>query len=118
VLSADGKAAIPGEKTHKRRRRLTRSWWNDVWRDRMLAAMHHLADGAASVVVGAGNNTFNIATMPLLADVPISYDAVDAPLPSEEDDEGNVVPVAALDDQSDDMDEGDGGDGSDGEDES
>jgi hypothetical protein len=33
VLGADGKTPIPGDKTHKRRRRLTKSWWNDVWRE-------------------------------------------------------------------------------------
>ena len=35
-------AILPGNKTHNRRRRLTRSWWNDVWRDRLLAAVHFL----------------------------------------------------------------------------
>ena len=117
VLSANGKAALPGEKTHKRRIRLIRSWWNNIWRDRMLAAMHFLADGAASIVIEAGNNDFSVATSPLLAQVPVSYDATDAPLPNEEDDEGNIVPSAALNDHYDDMDEGeaDPGPGSEGE---
>jgi hypothetical protein len=35
----------------------------------------------------------------------ISYDAFDAPLASEEDDEGNIIPTAALDDQMYDLDE-------------
>jgi hypothetical protein len=35
----------------------------------------------------------------------VSYDAFDPPLPSEEDDEGTIVPTAALDDQLDDMEE-------------
>jgi TIR domain len=107
ILSTDGKTPIPGEKTQRRRRRLTKSWWNDVWRDRLLAAMNFLADGAAVVTVAAGNNRFEVATWPLLVTVPVSYEATDPPLPSEEDDEGNIVPSAALDDQIDDLDEND-----------
>jgi len=33
----------------------------------------------------------------LAAELPVSYEATDPPLPSEEDDEGNIVPSAALD---------------------
>jgi hypothetical protein len=105
VLSTDGKTPIPGNKTHKRRRRLTKSWWNDVWRDRLLAAMNFLAGNKASIAMEAGHVQFAVSTRPLLADVPVSYEASDAPLPSEEDDEGNIVPSAALDDQIDDLDE-------------
>jgi hypothetical protein len=107
VLSIDGKTPIPGAKTHKRRRRLTKSWWNDVWRDRLLTAMHFLANGAAAISMKAGNERFEVATWPLVTAVPVSYEAVDPPLPSEEDEEGNIVPTAALDDQTDDLDEED-----------
>jgi hypothetical protein len=48
-----GKTPIPGDKTHKRRRRLTKSWWNDVWRDRLLAAMHFLAGSHSSIIIEA-----------------------------------------------------------------
>jgi hypothetical protein len=117
VLSADGTTPIPGEQTHKRRRRLTKSWWNDVWRDRLLAAMHFLADGADSIVVKAGNDRFEIAIWPLLAHVPVSYETTDPPLLSEEDEEGNIVPTAALDDQIDEFEEDDeAGNGDEGKD--
>ena len=105
VLSADGKAPLPGDKTHKRRRRLTKSWWNDVWRDRLLAAMHFLANGNTAIAMAAGNETFHASTWPLLADVPVCYDATDPPLPNEEDEQGNIVPSAALDDGFGEMDE-------------
>jgi hypothetical protein len=105
VLSADGKTALPGERTHKRRRRLTKSWWNDVWRDRLVAAMHFLADGNPAIAAAVGNDSFQISTWPLLLKVPVSYDAVDPPLPTEEDDEGNIVPSAALEDEFEDLDE-------------
>lgn len=106
VLSIDGKTPMPGEKTHKRRRRLTKSWWNDVWRDRLLASMSFLAGNNTSITMEAGHVHFAVSVWPLLADVPVSYEASDPPLPSEEDDEGNIVPSAALDDQIDDLDEG------------
>jgi hypothetical protein len=105
VLTPDGKTPLPGDKTHKRRRRLTKSWWNDVWRDRLVAAMHFLANGNPGIVAAAGNEDFRISTWPLLLDVPVSYDATDPPLPREEDDEGNIVPSAALDDPFGDIDE-------------
>jgi hypothetical protein len=105
VLSADGKTPLPGDQTHKRRRRLTKSWWNDVWRDRLLAAMHFLAGGNPAIAVSAGSEVFEIATWPLCVDVPVSYDATDAPLPTEEDEQGNIIPSAALDDEFGDVDE-------------
>jgi hypothetical protein len=116
VLSEDGKTPIPGEKTHVRRRRLTRSWWNNIWRDRLLAAMHFLADGEGAIAMTAGDITFEVATWPLVANVPVSYDATDPPLPSEEDDEGTIVPSASLDDHIDVFDKDDNEPGDDGED--
>lgn len=101
VLSKDGHTPLPGDKTHKRRRRLTKSWWNDVWRDRLLAAMRFLAAGEQQITLAAGNEQFSFAMCPLEAEIPVSYDALDPPLPSEEDEEGNIIPSAALDDQID-----------------
>lgn len=101
VLSKDGRTPLPGDKTHKRRRRLTRSWWNDIWRDRLLAAVRFLADGQNQITLAAGNERFSVAAWPLEAEIPVSYDAVDPPLPREEDEEGNITPSATLDDQFD-----------------
>jgi hypothetical protein len=110
VLTRDGKTPLPGDKTHERRRRLTKSWWNDVWRDRLLAAVHFLADGAPSVELRAGNERFSFASWPMSIDFPVSYDADDPPMPREEDDEGTIIPSPELDDPSDDLieDEDDG----------
>ena len=106
VLSADGNMLLPGDKTQKRRRRLTKSWWNDVWRDRLLAAMHFLANGNPEIAVAAGHESFPTSRRGRpLADVPVSYDATDPPLPSEEDEQGNIVPSAALDDEFGDIDD-------------
>lgn len=105
VLTTDGRTLIPGERTHKRRRRLTRSWWNDVWRDRLLAAMSYLGSHRDLIIMRAGQVQFTVSTWPLVVDVPFSYEAVDPPLPSDEDDEGNIVPSPALDDERDDLDQ-------------
>lgn len=102
VLTKDGRTPLPGDETHKKRRRLTRSWWNDVWRDRLVAAMHFLADGQTTVTVDAGNEQFSFDAWPMEIELPVSYEAADPPLPSEEDDAGNIVPRADLDDHHDD----------------
>jgi hypothetical protein len=100
VLSEDGKL-LDGERTHARRRRLTRSWWNDVWRDRLLVALRFLAGDAADIVMAAGDSSFRVATWPLTVELPVSYEATDPPLPTEEDEDGTIIPSAALDDYSD-----------------
>jgi len=105
VLSKDGKIPLAGKWTQRRRIRLTRSWWNDVWRDRLLAAMSFLADGKDGIIANSGNEPIEIARLPLLVEVPVSYDATDPPPPYEEDEEGNVNQVAVLDDREDDLDD-------------
>lgn len=117
VLSEDGKTPIAGEKTHVRRRRLTRSWWNNIWRDRLLAAMHFLANGTDVLTMVAGDVKFDVVALPLLATIPVSYDAADPPLPSEEDEDGTIVPTAALDDHIDAFGEDEAERNDDGEDE-
>ena len=108
VLSEDGKTPLPGEKTHRKRKKVTRSWWNDVWRDRMLAAMEFLADGKASIELEAGNARFAIAKAPIRIDVPVSYRQADAPAPAvEEDEDGAIIPNAELDRFGNDLDDGD-----------
>jgi hypothetical protein len=116
VVLSDGGEVLPGEKTHVRRRRLTRSWWNDVWRDRLLAAIHYIADGSSSIEMEAGNVSFGLTTWPLSVQLPVSYEASDPPPPREEDDEGNILPTVILGDHrefelEDDPDENDRGDG-------
>jgi hypothetical protein len=103
VLSKDGKTPLAGGATQRRRLRLTRSWWNDVWRDRLLAAMSFLADGKDNITSFFANEMIEIARMPLLIDVPVSYEATDPPPQYEEDEEGNINPLIALDDRNDDL---------------
>jgi hypothetical protein len=77
--------------------------WVDVWRDRLLAAVHFLADGASFVEVPTGNEQFSFASWPLTVEFPVSYDADDPPMPREEDEEGTIIPGPELDDPRDDL---------------
>ena len=67
--------------------------------------MSFLADGADALVIHTGDASFRVSTWPLLVELPVSYEATNSPPPSEEDEEGNIVPSADLDDRSDNLDE-------------
>jgi hypothetical protein len=109
VLSKDGRTPLPGEQTHKRRRRCTKSWWNDVWRDRILTGVRFLAGGEPQVALAAGHERFSFAAWPMESTIPVSYDVEDAPLPTEEAPDGTFVenpefPDAIPGDDEDDID--------------
>lgn len=56
------------------RRSQCRSWWNDEWRDRMLAAATYLCDGADKITVELGSTvTLSIPPTPLPFCSPVSY---------------------------------------------
>lgn len=105
VLSDDGRTPLAGDKTHKRRRRLTRSWWNDVWRDRLLASMSWLADGQPTLTLGAGFETAEVSRLPLSVEVALSYDHGGPVLVDEESAEGEIILDGRLD-LRDDLDDG------------
>lgn len=58
--------------------------------------MNFLAKGQARLNMEAGTNLIQVDVWPILAITKVSYDATDPPLPSEEDDEGNIIPSASL----------------------
>ncbi len=95
ALSEDGKV-LPGEATHGLRRRLTRSWWNDKWRDLLLAGIHWLADGQSAISLAAGTETFGVLALPRRAEVPVSYLASETRT-SEEDASGEIHLSPELD---------------------
>jgi hypothetical protein len=58
----------------KARRNQCRNWWNDAWRDRLLATMSFLAAGEAVVTFPLGTGaSFTIAPYPIAFDSPVSY---------------------------------------------
>lgn len=103
VLTEDGITPLDGAKTQKRRRRLTRSWWNHVWRDRLLAALSFLADGGDTVTFVAGNETFGVQCLPLSFEVPVSYDESGPEPLEEEGQDGEINLDPRLDERGDDL---------------
>lgn len=96
VLTEDGKTPLPGEATQRLRRRLTRSWFNDKWRDMLLAAMNLLADGKDTLDLSVGDEQFELACHPTMHEIGVSYDANETRT-TEEDDAGEIVLGEELD---------------------
>lgn len=67
--------------------------------------MSFLANGKDGITANSGNELIEIARLPFLVEVPVSYDATDPPSPYEEEEEGNMNQVAVLDDREDDLDD-------------
>ena len=60
--------------TAKARRNQCRNWWNDDWRDRLLATMSHLADGQERLTFPvASDAAFTLPTLPILFESPVTY---------------------------------------------
>jgi hypothetical protein len=101
ALSLDGKTPLPGAQTQRVRMRLTKSWWNDKWRDLLLAGMNWIAEGEATLSIAAGDETFGVSSLPISMETAKSYRAAEA-RSSEEDEAGEIV----LDDELDESDFG------------
>jgi hypothetical protein len=69
-------AGRPHEKKaiNRRRKKVTKSWWNKEWFARILAVMQALADGKDYIVVGSHSWQVTIGTKPLYWDCPVSID--------------------------------------------
>lgn len=76
VLFSDDRKTLWDSKdaTAKARRNQCRTWWNDDWRDRLLATMSHLAaaDGTIAIPL-AGSASFTLSKFPMLFESPVSY---------------------------------------------
>ena len=98
ALSLNGKDPLPGDQTQKIRVRLTKSWWNDRWRDMLMAGMGWLADGEATLELGSGDEALGLSSFPLTFEIPVSYDAKEN-RPTEETATGEIE----LSDEIDEM---------------
>ncbi len=96
VLTEDGKTPLPGKTTQKLRRRLTRSWFNDKWRDMLIAAMSWLSDGAETIDLSAGQEDFELSSRPVALNIDVSYNATEQ-RKSEENTVGEIVLGEELD---------------------
>ncbi|MBX3452759.1 MAG: hypothetical protein KF777_24700 [Planctomycetaceae bacterium] len=64
-----------GRTVNSRRKHLCKSWWNDEWFSRILAVMHHLADGNDELVIGTDPSALiRIAARPDHWEVPVRID--------------------------------------------
>lgn len=75
LFSEDGQNILESTKRlHSLRRSACKGWWNDHWRDRLLAAMHWLADGKPSMPVPlAPDLALDVRVLPTLFRTPITY---------------------------------------------
>jgi hypothetical protein len=64
----EGKAII------RRRKNVTKSWWNKEWFARTLGTIQALAQGNDRIIVGSGDRQVSVSTTPLSWDCPVSID--------------------------------------------
>lgn len=76
VLFSDDGARIweSKEKLAKARRNQCKNWWNDEWRDRMLAVMTYLADDKGNIAIPVAPEVdLTIHSWPTTFESPVSY---------------------------------------------
>ena len=78
------------------RLRLTRSWFNDKWRDMLLAAMGWLAESQETLDIAASGERLTISSLPMTFDFPISF-AAEEDRQAEEDETGQITLSEAFD---------------------
>ena len=64
----------------RRRKKVTKQWWNKQWFVRTLAMMQRISQGGDTIDVGQGKERVSVATTPLRLECPLSIDvaAMDA----------------------------------------
>jgi hypothetical protein len=59
IFTSDGSTPWPSHsKMHSARRRQCKTWFNAQWRDRLLATLHWLSQGATALCIPAGTDAF------------------------------------------------------------
>lgn len=58
----------------RRRKAVTKNWWNKEWFARTLAIMQALSGGASEIKVGSGSRELSVSTTPLEWACPVSID--------------------------------------------
>lgn len=75
IFTSDGATPWAShQKMHSARRRQCKSWFNPEWRDRLLATLHWLSQGGASLRIPAGKDAFiEVSLTPEQFESEISY---------------------------------------------
>ena len=112
VLFSDSGHTLWGdtEKMAKARRNQCKGWWNDEWRDRMLAVMTHLRGEESSIALQLSpSDHVLVSSSPELFECPVSYvgewEAGNEPDEYFDEDEADEEDGPSLDDNSEDEDE-------------
>jgi hypothetical protein len=62
------------ERQHRARRRIGKNWWNDKWRDLLMATMYWIAEGQEIIRVPCGGELSSaVSRLPLIFESPFSY---------------------------------------------
>jgi hypothetical protein len=103
VFSDDGKTPWADPvRQHKARRNQCRSWWNDDWRDRILALMHWLGEGSEHVIIDCGGSTVEVSTTPSIFTSPVSFVGEADSIASDADEREAASYISDDDEDSDD----------------
>ena len=79
LFSDDGKTLWESDTRMNaaRRNQVRNGWWNDSWRDRMLAVMNWLADSGGTISLATGvSQVIYVSALPERVLSPVSYDVV------------------------------------------
>lgn len=101
TVTLDGKTPLPGAETQRLRLRLTKSWWNDKWRDMLLAGIWWLAEGKDALSLARGDELLSVSSIPISSTIDVSYIA-DEERSAEENEQGEITLDEELDDEEDD----------------
>ncbi|WP_029134085.1 toll/interleukin-1 receptor domain-containing protein [Sedimenticola selenatireducens] len=98
VFTEDGKNQLADKnKMHGLRRGFCRNWWNDRWRDMLLAYLHTISNAEQQILLPvASNNNIVISARPIMLDSPVSIELEQQP-DEVQDDENDDLIVVDLD---------------------
>ena len=63
-----------GKAINRRRKKVTKSWWNDHFLARVLGIIQYFSHGTDEICMGSDENEIRIATRPMTWDCPVSID--------------------------------------------
>jgi hypothetical protein len=91
AFSEDGHVYESVKKQHACRRSQCRRWYNNDWRDRLLATLHFLRDGDQQLRVPLGPESFSVfESQPTVFESPVTYDRTVDQADGEDELEGDV----------------------------
>jgi hypothetical protein len=110
VFSEDGQAPWESrERQHNARRSQCKNWWNDDWRDRLLAMTSWLANGNEKISIDCGGDSLEVSPQPLIFHSPIKYAGIVPATPNDGDERDGAGILSDGSDELTDHDVDEGG---------